>query len=91
VVTDGYIIWPNGSTYEGGLDCEGRLAHGQGVHIWPSGDRYNGGWHYGVRHEFGKMYFADGTSWQGEWNMGHHEGNLVLPCDDTGLIKVSFP
>lgn len=41
--------------------------HGQGTYKYTSGNVYSGEWHNGMMSGFGKMVYADGSSYEGTW------------------------
>ncbi|KAG2456091.1 RS10B protein, partial [Polypterus senegalus] len=66
------------------------IQHGQGTHMWflvrtpdslyPMRNAYVGEFVQGLRHGFGKFYYANGTLYDGEWryNKKHGQGKFVF-------------
>jgi hypothetical protein len=96
----GICHFHNGDKYEGELQAEGLLPHGQGIcHYW-NGDRYEGQWNMGQRHGHGIYTNADARSCEGEWLENklqgpiiYHEANGIehkAEChtDDKNIAKI---
>uniref|UniRef100_A0A8C4TD23 Radial spoke head 10 homolog B n=1 Tax=Erpetoichthys calabaricus TaxID=27687 RepID=A0A8C4TD23_ERPCA len=66
------------------------IQHGQGTHMWflvrtpdslyPMRNAYVGEFVQGLRHGYGKFYYANGTLYDGEWhyNKKHGQGKFVF-------------
>jgi len=68
-----YIVWPDGSKYDG--DFQGGHMHGTGQYTWPNGDTYNGEWQEGKRQGRGVYVFDEGSKkYSGSFNNDTIEG-----------------
>ena len=62
----GVYQWPDGAFYEGDV-LNGR-REGQGEFITPSNTaKYVGSWKHGFKHGFGKIEYASGSIYEGEF------------------------
>jgi len=60
---DGYIRFPDGSRYKGGLS-EGK-PDGAGRIVYTDGTVYDGDWKQGTSHGYGVLELPDGRRYQG--------------------------
>ena len=60
-------------TYKGYVNKDGQ-REGVGMRIWADGDKEYGEWHLNKLHGCGKVEFASGVSYWGEFKDGKKEG-----------------
>jgi len=78
-MTDGKMIYQDGSTYEGGW-ADG-MRHGRGKCVFTDESIYEGEFREGEFHGHGKMTWSDGGWYEGEWWNGemHGQGKEMRP------------
>ena len=78
-MTEGKMIYQDGSTYEGGW-ADG-MRHGRGKCVFTDGSIYEGEFREGEFHGHGKMTWSDGGWYEGEWWNGemHGQGREMRP------------
>jgi hypothetical protein len=78
-MTEGKMIYQDGSTYEGGW-ADG-MRHGRGKCVFTDESIYEGEFREGEFHGHGKMTWSDGGWYEGEWWNGemHGQGKEVRP------------
>lgn len=84
----GKMTYANGNTYDG--DWNNGQIEGIGTFTWANGKVYKGGQKNGKQHgrfDFlilgkGKMIYADGDSYEGDWIEGNLEGSGSFKCSD---------
>jgi len=64
-------VYPNGSTYVGGLDAKGR-RHGRGAMVFKDGT-YEGEWRHGKQHGNGTYVWSSGSRYEGTQPLKHLE------------------
>ena len=78
-MTEGKMIYQDGSTYEGGW-ADG-MRHGRGKCVFTDESIYEGEFREGEFHGHGKMTWSDGGWYEGEWWNGemHGQGSEMRP------------
>jgi hypothetical protein len=78
-MTEGKMIYQDGSTYEGGW-ADG-MRHGRGKCVFTDESIYEGEFREGEFHGHGKMTWSDGGWYEGEWWNGemHGQGKEIRP------------
>jgi len=78
-MTEGKMIYQDGSTYEGGW-ADG-MRHGRGKCVFTDESIYEGEFREGEFHGHGKMTWSDGGWYEGEWWNGemHGQGKEMRP------------
>ena len=69
---EGYVTFPDGSRYKGGL--YGGIPDGEGRIIYTDGSTYDGEWRSGNSHGQGTLRFPDGSFYEGNWSRGKYHG-----------------
>lgn len=76
----GYIIYRNGDTYEGGVTAY-LQPKGMGRMRKQNGDVYTGHFSFGQYSGDGKMEYSDGTTYNGNWKNGKQSPLIVSQYD----------
>jgi hypothetical protein len=88
----------NNWQYSGKIDYETKLPCGDGreynkendkienVRYWLCGDKFVGEWDYDLMNGEGKMTYANGNTYDGQWNDGDHNGFGMFVCADYEYI-----
>lgn len=82
----GILYKSDRSEYSGNF--ENNLFEGYGTFTWPDEKKiYEGNWRQGKMHGRGKLVFANGKSFQGEFKDGVREGYGVLKLNSSRKIS----
>ncbi|GBG84808.1 hypothetical protein CBR_g39184 [Chara braunii] len=85
---DGWMLMPDGSTYEGNF-LKDKLS-GPGTYSYLNSDKYEGEWLKGKKHGLGTYTYADGGQLVAQWKKGRLDGPCEWRRNTYGRMEGNF-